>query len=149
MAERNPDIQLIRDYLAGDRSPRMVESNQLARALGTEITGYDANRGELRIAFSPGEAFKQGAGVVQGGAVAAMLDFAMAYACFTVLPDGSTVATTTMSANFMGAASGDRIEATGRIDKAGRRVMFASAELRSGGRLVASATSSLLVLPGG
>lgn len=147
----NPDAELLRALMSGAvAAPAAVTSNRLAAALGARLLAADAAARSVRLSFVPGEEFLQGAGVVQGGAVSAMLDFAMAWACFTVLPAGQTVTTTSMTTNFMGAAAGGvAVEATGRIDKPGRRVMFASAELRAGGKLIASGTSSLLVLEAG
>lgn len=144
----NPDAELLRALMSGAvASPVAVTSNQLAEALGAQLVAADATERSARLTFLPGDQFLQGAGVVQGGAVSAMLDFAMAWACFTVLPPDQTVTTTSMTSNFMGAARGGAtIEAVGRVDRPGRRVMFTSAELRSGGKLIANATSSLLVL---
>ena len=41
------------------------------------------------------------------------------------------------------------LTAIGRVEKAGRRVIFTSAELRAGDRAIAAATSTLLVVPAG
>ena len=144
----NPDAQAVRAFMAaGSIGPVDVTSNPLAAALGAQLVAVDAEAGEIRMVFRPDDTFKQGAGVVLGGAVSAMLDFAMAYACFVVLPENQTVATTSMTTNFLGAAHGGMaVEAVGRVDKTGRRVMFTSAELRAGGKLIANGTSSLLVL---
>lgn len=144
----NPDADLLRALMSGAVvSPVEVTSNRLAEALGAYLVAADAGDRSVRLTFLPGDEFLQGAGVVQGGAVSAMLDFAMAWACFTALPPEHTVTTTSMTSNFMGAArGGEVVEAFGRVDRPGRRVMFTSAELRAGGKLIANATSSLLVL---
>ncbi len=97
----------------------------------------------------PGELFRQGAGVVQGGALAAMLDFAMAFAGFTQVPSGSTVSTLNLNVAMQRPATAASYRVLGRIDKPGRRAMFASAEITGDRGVVASATSTLLVLPTG
>ena len=144
----NPDAELLRAVMSGAvAAPAAVTSNKLAIALGARLVAADVSDRSARLTFVPGDEFLQGAGVVQGGAVSAMLDFAMAWACFTILPENQTVTTTSMTSNFMGAGrGGETIEAIGRVDRPGRRVMFTSAELRSGGKLIANGTSSLLVL---
>ena len=85
----NPDAELLRALMSGAvAAPAAVTSNRLAAALGARLLAADAAARSVRLSFVPGEEFLQGAGVVQGGAVSAMLDFAMAWACFTVLPAG-------------------------------------------------------------
>ena len=143
----NPDVVLVRGFIAAPHTPVTVDSNLLAIALGTMLTGFDPVRRELAMSYAPGSLFRQGAGAVQGGALAAMLDFAMAFAGFTAIGSDSAVSTVNMNVAFQNAATAHRYEARGRIDKPGRRVMFASAELTAEGAVVATATSTLLVIP--
>jgi uncharacterized protein (TIGR00369 family) len=142
----NPDLVLVRRFIAAPGVPLAVDSNPLAVALGARLEGFDSGRRELAMAYAPQPLFRQGAGVVQGGAIASMLDFAMAFACFTQLPDGAAVSTLTLGVTLQKAATAARYEAIGRVDKPGRRVMFASAEMKAGDGLIATSTSTLLVL---
>jgi acyl-coenzyme A thioesterase PaaI-like protein len=75
-----------------------------------------------------------------------MLDFAMAFAGFTQLGDAEALSTLTINVVLQKAATAACYDLRGRIDKPGRRVMFASAELSVGGSVIATATSTLLVL---
>jgi uncharacterized protein (TIGR00369 family) len=61
----------------------------------------------------------------------------------TVLPDDYEVATVEMKINFLAPANHDLI-ATGRVVKAGRRLVVVSAEVRSGETLVAVAQGSMM-----
>lgn len=146
-AATNPDVVLVRAFIVEPYTPVTVDSNPLALALGAELTGFDPDRQELIIRYAPEPLFWQGAGAVQGGAVAAMLDFAMAFAGFTAISDDAAVSTVTMNVAFQKAATSRGYDARGRIDKPGRRVMFASAELMANDAVVATATSTLLVIP--
>jgi acyl-coenzyme A thioesterase PaaI-like protein len=142
----NPDLVLVRRFMAAPDVPLAVGSNPLAVALGTSLEAYDAERRELTLRCAPQPLFWQGAGVVQGGAIASMLDFAMAFAGFTQLGDAEALSTLTINVVLQKAATAACYDLRGRIDKPGRRVMFASADLTVGGSVIATATSTLLVL---
>lgn len=145
----NPDAELVRRFVAGATGPGPVAaaSSPLLVALGAELRAWDPEGRVLTLGFAPEPLFLQGAGAVQGGAVAAMLDCAMAFAGLALTGAGESLATTTLSAAFYAPVPAAALTARGRIDKPGRRVMFASAELLAAGRTVAAASSALLVLP--
>lgn len=148
----NPDRALIRRFAAappaaGD-GPVAMHTSPLLAALGAELVAFDPARRELVMAFTPQDLFRQGAGVVQGGALSAMLDFVMGFAGMAVLPPERTIATTTLTTAFHAAARGQRYLARGLIDRPGRRVMFASASLECDGVGIAAGSSVLLVLEG-
>ncbi|RST85026.1 PaaI family thioesterase [Aquibium carbonis] len=143
----NPDLVLVRRFMAGGGVGLPVDSSALAVALGARLEAWSPERRELVMGYEPDATFRQGAGVLQGGAVASMLDFAMAFAGFTQLADGAGLSTLTMNVVFQKAARGGRYTVRGRIEKPGRRVMFAAAEITDGDDVVATATSTLLVLP--
>lgn len=126
----NTDRDLVLELLGGGRVPAPLTSNPLARELDGAVLALAAERGEAVLAFTPPERFAQGAGVLQGGIVTAMLDFAMAFAAHARLgPAERTFATASLSANFLRPASPGRYIARGRIVRAGRRLLFAEADL--------------------
>ena len=108
----------------------------------------DRERGEVDIAFEPAALFIQGTGVLQGGAVTAMLDFAMAFAVLAKLPPQGSCATANLNTSFLRAAPQGRYRAIGVVDRCGRTMAFARAQLleEASGKLVATASSSLVVL---
>jgi len=125
----------------------LTQAGALAIELGGSLLELDPDAGMALAAFEPGDRFLQGAGVIQGGIITAMLDYAMAFACFTRLAPGKSFGSVSLTTNFMKPALPGRYLARGRIDRAGARMMFASAELRLDGAdsLIATASSVLAV----
>lgn len=145
MALDNPDLDLVRRFVA-EGGARPVATSPLLSALGAELVWFDPERRELTMRFSPDDLFRQGAGFIQGGAITAMLDFAMAFAGMAVSDEGKSVTTASMTTSFYAPASGKAYVATARIDRQGRRILFAAADLACDERKIAAATSSLLVI---
>lgn len=80
-------------------------------------------------------------GDAHGGLLATMLDVAMASAARSLHPD-SGVATVSMTLNYLRAGRG-RLQATGRVRKSGRSLIFCDAEVHdAGGHLVATASGT-------
>jgi uncharacterized protein (TIGR00369 family) len=89
-------------------------------------------------------------GAVQGGYACTVLDAAAGCAVHTTLPAGTGYTSLEIKVNYLRALSltTGPLTATGRVIKPGKRVAFAEAELAdSQGRLVATASSTLLVFP--
>ena len=142
----NPDHVLMRGFMAGDGAPVRVETNRLFVALDTMLVAYDAEARTVTLRYEPGELFRQGSGVIQGGAISAMLDFAMAFAAMSVVELDHSVTTTAMNTSFYAAGKGKVYEALGKVEKPGRRMVFTSAMLSCEGRAIAAASSTLLVV---
>ena len=60
----------------------------------------------------------------------ALADIAGGYAALTVVPEGMEVSTVEYKVNFLAAFQGGELRATGRVVKAGRRIIVTSAEVR-------------------
>lgn len=142
----NADLERVRRFVAGEIPPGPIDTSPLLGALGAELVSFDASRREFVLRYAPAVLFRQGAGVIQGGAVVSMLDFAMAFAAMAVGEEGRSITTTTMNTSFYAPAASRIYEARGRITKQGRRLIFTEAELSGEGRAVAAASSSLLVI---
>lgn len=144
---RNPDQTLILQYAAAaPQAPWPMASNPLLVALNTQLARVDLARGQVELHFEPGDTFLQGSGVVQGGAVAAMLDFAMAFAAFTQVGADQSVATANMNLAFLRAVPAGPLVAVGEVDRAGRSLVFTRARLLDRqGRLLATGSSTLPV----
>jgi uncharacterized protein (TIGR00369 family) len=143
----NPDRARIREFLASPGVPLAFDSSPLLLALGTTIVS--AGSGRVLLRFEPAPLFMQGASVVQGGAVSAMLDFAMAAAIMTTLDDNVHFATASLTVSFLAAVKPGALLAEGEIDRIGRRNGFARASLRAegGDAILATASSVLTMLP--
>ena len=146
----NPDHALIRDFLAGDGTPRPFDANPLARGLGAQLLAADAREGSVTLGFTPGPQFLQGNGCVQGGIVAAMLDFALALAVLTRLAPGRSHSTASFSVNLLRPTRMGRYIAQSRIQRLGSRLAFADASLVLGDteELVATATGVMSLRQG-
>ena len=64
-----------------------------------------------------------------GGAMGALADIAGGYAGLTVAADGMEVTTVEYKINFLAAFQGGELRATGRVVKAGRRIIVTTAEV--------------------
>lgn len=141
----NADQALIHRFIARPDASLAMDSNPLAIALRCELLRFDAARRQLELGFAPEPLFIQGSGVLQGGIVGAMLDFAMAFAVLAQVPAGVGCATVSLNTSFLRAAPQGRYRAVGEVERCGRRLAFARAWLvREGDEdAVASASSTL------
>lgn len=144
----NPDQALIHRFLHEGGHPLPFDANPMARALGSQLLSTDTGQGCVQLAFEPDPLFIQGTGVLQGGAVTAMLDFAMAFAALARLPVGQSCATVNLNTAFLRPAPQGLYLAVGEVERAGRSMVFTHARLlRASDRtVVATATSTLAVI---
>ena len=140
----NPDQALIHRFLQQGGGAMPINSNPMAKALQSTLLKVDRERGEVEIGFEPGDLFIQGTGVVQGGAVTAMLDFAT----LASLPPQASCATVNLSTSFLRPAPQGRYIAAGTVERCGKTLAFTQARLvrADTGQVVATAASSLAVL---
>jgi uncharacterized protein (TIGR00369 family) len=143
----NPDKILLDSHRPGDVLPFESDAQPFARALGAQLTAVDAVNGVVQLRFTPGREFIQGMGVVQGGAVSAMLDFAMGFAGLAMMEEGFFITTATLNIAFLRAAPAGNYTATGLVERRGKTLIFTRGELRAqAGTLVATGTGSLAVV---
>ena len=105
----------------------------LAASLKGEVLALDPAAGSAVLAFDPGEQFLQGGGAIQGGIVAAMLDYAMALAAFSRLPAGKSFGTVSLTTHFLKPARPGRHLARASLDRMGASMIFASGTLMKEG----------------
>lgn len=149
----NSDRDLVLELFKGGRLPAKLASNPLARELEGEMLEIACDTGLAVLAFDPPARFAQGGGVLQGGIVTALLDFAMAFAAHAKLAgERRTFATASLNVHFLRPAPPARYIARGRIVRAGRKLLFAEAQLAavsgvssslSDGDLIATASAVL------
>ena len=87
--------------------------------------------------------------MVGGGTLANMLDLAMAMGVLSRLKPGYTCATVSLTINMQSAGDQGHFVAVTGVDRVGRQIAFAHAKLFDAdrSRLIASGTSSLVVMP--
>lgn len=116
------------------------------RWAGFEVVKAAAGEAEVRMNWRE-EDMGQYAGYLHAGLIGAMLDTACGYAAATV---SGRVLASHFSVNCMAPAVGRSFVARGRVVKAGRKQVFASAELfaeQDGGELLLVATGNAILVP--
>jgi uncharacterized protein (TIGR00369 family) len=135
------------DYLRAIASGA-VPAPPIAKLLGMDIESVE--EGTVAFGLEPHESHYNPIGVVHGGIVCTMLDTVLGCAVHSTLEPGWAYTSVDLNVTYLRPitlATG-RIIATGTIVKGGKRVSFASAEVRdAAGALLATGTSSLLMMP--
>ncbi len=142
MSDHHPILEAF--LKAGGPSPVV---GALSEAMNGQILEMDPDTGHAVLSFAPDERYLQGAGVIQGGIVAAMLDFAMALSAFARLPPGKSVGTVSLTTHFLKPVTPGLHIARSKLDRMGGRMIFASAELTRDGApaLLATATAVMAI----
>ena len=107
--------------------------------------------GSCRIEAPIGPAVTQQQGLAHAGLTFALGDTAAGYAALTLMPEGSEVVTVEMKVNLTAPALGERLRATGRVVRAGRRLTVVTAEVEAlaGGeaRVIAILQGTMIPVP--
>lgn len=120
----------------------------LMRHLGARL--LQAEPGLCVVALPYSDRVTQQQGGFHGGAMGALADIAGGYAALTVVPEGMEVSTVEYKVNFLAAFQGGELRATGRVVKAGRRIIVTTAEvthLAEDGRETACAVMQQTLVP--
>ncbi|MBT2522476.1 PaaI family thioesterase [Arthrobacter sp. ISL-28] len=127
-------------------APRGNSNKLLARCKRTQLSA-DRPRGP---GVTAGRRHMNPIGAVHGGLVCALLDSALGCAVQTTLPKGVGYTSIEIKVNYLRSirAGSGPLTCIGVVSKAGSRVAFADATVTdASGKLVATATGSLLVFP--
>ena len=136
-------IDQARALLNGD-----LPAPPVAQLLGMRMT--DVSPGSATFTLEPHQLHENGGGVVNGGVLATLLDMAVACAVMSTLPAGHRFTSIDLTVSMLRAAGADSgtLTCVGTVVKPGRQVSFTEARITdSKGRLIATATSSLLIVP--
>ena len=120
----------------------------MMRHLGARL--LQAEPGLCVVALPYSDRVTQQQGGFHGGAMGALADIAGGYAALTVVPEGMEVSTVEYKVNFLAAFQGGELRATGRVVKAGRRIIVTTAEvthLAEDGRETACAVMQQTLVP--
>lgn len=146
----SPNQVIVLRVIESAREPEAFPSDPLASALGARLVAADRARGTAHLEFTPGQTFLQGEGVVQGGAVTSMLDFAAACAAMAVLEPGARCATVSLTTSFLRPVLAGTCLVIGVVERRARTLVFARASLTEpgeNGRTLASAVAVMAVQP--
>jgi len=119
-----------------------------AELLGWRVLDARPSEGWIRIGFEGRAAFRNPAGVIQGGLLAAMLDDTMGPAVFAMTEGALYTATIDMTVSFLAPARVGPLIGEGQVLQLGKSVAFIEARLiDEAGTVVARATSSARLIP--
>ncbi len=130
------------------RVQRSFERQGLMRHLGAEVLRVIPGECVLTLPFSDKVTQQQGA--FHGGAIGALADIAGGYAALTMAPLNMEVVSVEYKINFLAACQGGELCATGRVVKAGKRIIVTSVEvmhLADDGRETICAVLQQTVMP--
>lgn len=133
-------LELMRKMIADGRGPPIAATLQFVLA--------EVDKGRAVFRATPGPHAYNPIGVVHGGYAATLLDSACGVAVHSMLEPGQGYTTLELKVAYHRAITNDTgpVEAVGKVISFGRRVAFSEAQLTdANGRLLASATSTLLV----
>ena len=141
--------------------PKLSGLDYLRKMMGRELPGppiaahfamdiVEVEEGTVTFTCQPDESHYNPIGAVHGGLVCTVLDSALGCATHTTLPAGVGYTSIEIKVNYLRPVTRDSgpLRCIGRVTKPGRRVAFAEGEvLDKDGKVVATATGSLLVFP--
>jgi len=121
-----------------------------AEHLGWTLLDGDAEAGWIRIGFTARPEFRNPAGFVQGGFIAAMLDDTMGPAVLIKSQGRVFTSTIDLRVSYLAPAKVGSFVGKGRVVQIGKTIAFAEAKLFDReGTLVATATTSARVIETG
>lgn len=128
-----------------ERIERALDAVPFARLLGLNVESVEPGRAVMSLPIR--DDHKQNHGVVHGGAIASLIDSAMAFAIIPILAENEHTTTVDLTIHYLRPLTEGNAKATARVVRAGRRVIAVSAEVTDQNeRLVASAVSTYLRL---
>ena len=122
MTDSTPDHEALRQ-----RVQASLDRQGMMQPLAVRLLAVSPGSVTLTMPYS--ERVTQQQGGFHGGAMGALADIAGGYAALTVTPEGMEVTTVEYKINFLAAFQGGELQATGRVVKAGKRIIVTTAEV--------------------
>lgn len=114
-----------------------------AKLMGIKLEGVKA--GQATLSFKVRRELKQNHGVVHGGAIASLIDTAMAFAILSVLPVDERATTVDLTISYLRPLSKGNARAIARVVRAGRRLIVVSAEVFDDSETIVSTALSTYI----
>jgi len=112
------------------------ESNHFPRSVGIELDLIE--HGRARLSLEVKQKHLQLAGIMHGGAIATLIDTAVAFAIVGASEPNARFTTIEMKVNYLSAIREGRITADAKLIRDGRRIVVADCDVMdSNGRLAA------------
>ena len=124
-------------------------ANRMARSAFHSWAGIDlvrAEPGEVEVALRAEDHHVNLLGTVHGGMLATVADTAMGLAMRTRAEPGSTYVTAQLDLHYLVPGRPGRIVGIGRAVKSGRQTGYGEADVLEGGRLLARASATFIVV---
>lgn len=121
------------------------EASETVKTFGGSVEAFGPDGCRIRYSYDPTLCNPKGS--LQGGVLTVFLDDAMSYAVVGHMSLQVPFSTISMNVDFLVPVHGGDVIATGRVTRAGRRVLFLSGEIETeGGAIAARATGTAIVL---
>jgi uncharacterized protein (TIGR00369 family) len=125
------------------RIQKAVESVPYAHLLGIELD--EVSSGTATLGLKVRKPLTQNHDVVHGGAIASLIDTAMAFAIISLLAPKEKVTTVDLTISYLRPLTKGRVIAVARVIRAGRRLFVVSADVfGDDGNLAATALSTYI-----
>lgn len=116
-----------------------------SKLLGIELV--EVTNGSATLSLKIRKELKQNHGVVHGGAIASLIDSAMAFAIIPLLAPKEKVTTVDLTISYLRPLTKGRATCSAKVLRAGRRLFVVSAQVTSDdGKLAATALSTYIKL---
>ena len=123
------------------RVERALDTVPFAKLLGIQLESVVAGHAVLVLPIR--EEHKQNNAIVHGGAIASLIDSAMAFAIIPLLAENERTTTVDLTIHYLRPLSEGVAKATARVVRAGRKIVVVSADvLDHQERLAATAVST-------
>jgi uncharacterized protein (TIGR00369 family) len=127
------------------RIQKAVASVPFAHLLGIELE--DIGPGTATLGLPVRKELTQNHGVIHGGAIASLIDTAMAFAIISLLAPQEKVTTVDLTISYLRPVIAGRMIAVAKVVRSGRRLFVVSADLFSAdGKLASTALSTYIKL---
>ena len=121
-----------------------VDDGPFTRFIGIKAVESSEGRGKAILPVRP--ELLQGAGVVQGGLVVTLADFALYLAVRSLLKEDESTLTVELKVNFIAPATGGELSAEASVVSRGNRIVVGEVEVKDdGGRLIARGLGTSMV----
>jgi uncharacterized protein (TIGR00369 family) len=124
----NKDGLPVEDDSLRARVADSLQRQAMMQHLGVRLVSVA--RGCVTLAMPYSDKVTQQQGGFHGGAMGALADIAGGYAALTVAPPDVEVTTVEYKINFLAAFEGGELHATGRVVRAGKRLIITTAEVQ-------------------
>ena len=119
----------------------VVKTTPYLKLLGIELVEIEPEKVVMQLEMR--EQLRQPHGLLHGGAIASLIDTAMAFAVVTRLTEDEKASTVDLTVQYLRPHTEGKIVCTAKVLKAGKRLLFVSAEVENEQeKLIATALST-------